>query len=164
MFHVHLPRLQQTAPAAASDDQPAQVRGGQEGILLVEDEPQLREVARETLRSHGYRVFEADSGRSALRLWQQHRDAVDLLLTDLVMPEGISGGDLARKLHEGNPELKVIFMSGYAGEVADGGLPLHEGINFLQKPFTSLRLAQLVRNRLDGVQPEFNGSDSLQRV
>jgi FixJ family two-component response regulator len=74
---------------------------------------------------------------------------IQLLLTDLVMPEGISGRDLAATLQADQPQLKVIYMSGYPGDVAGRGLTLREGGNFLQKPFSPIKLAELVRAVLD---------------
>jgi two-component system, cell cycle sensor histidine kinase and response regulator CckA len=74
---------------------------------------------------------------------------VDLLLTDIIMPEGVSGRELAERMRASQPGLKVIYMSGYTGEMAGRGLKLREGVNFLQKPFGSAKLAKTVRDCLD---------------
>src|SRR5690606_30178933 len=111
------------------------VRGGSEGILLVEDEETLRELVRSVLEQYGYRIFEASSGRNALAVWEEKKGQVDLLLTDMVMPGGITGQDLARQLHAERPNLKLIFSSGYSPEVIAKDLVLKRGIRFLQKPY-----------------------------
>jgi len=107
-------------------------------------------VTRQVLVSYGYQVLEAASGAAALKLWPQWQGAVDLLLTDIIMPDGVSGGQLSAQLQAEKPALKVLYMSGYPGEMAArGGLKLEEGLNFLQKPFTTSKLAQAVREGLD---------------
>jgi PAS domain S-box-containing protein len=148
-FHIHLPHLAGAQPIRAEEQVAVQVRGGNETILLVEDELALRVLAVRILERYGYRVIEARSGAAALEVWRQHRGAVDLLLTDLIMPEGVSGGKLAEQLQAKKPRLKVIYMSGYSCDVAERGLNLREGVNFLQKPFDSSKLAQTVRDCLD---------------
>ncbi|MCX6894584.1 MAG: PAS domain S-box protein [Verrucomicrobia bacterium] len=101
------------------------------------------------IQSEEYRVIEAASGLAALETWRQHGRQVDLLLTDIIMPEGVSGSELVVQLQAAKPGLKIIYMSGYPGEVAGRGLELDEGTNFLQKPFTPAKLAQIVRDCLD---------------
>jgi two-component system cell cycle sensor histidine kinase/response regulator CckA len=119
-------------------------RGGNETILVVEDEPVLRDLARLILKEQGYRVLEAASGVEALRVWQDERRGIDLLLTDMVMPEGMSGRELADKLKTDKPSLKVICVSGYNVEEVN-----QPGVVFLQKPYTRLSLARVVRDCLD---------------
>jgi two-component system cell cycle sensor histidine kinase/response regulator CckA len=148
-FHIHLPRLADTKPLQAGEAAAPPVRGGSETILLVEDETTLRNLATRTLKRYGYHVLQAASGPATLELWRQHHHAVDLLLTDIIMPEGMSGRQLAEQLHAEKPDLKIIYMSGYPGEVAGRGLELREGDSFLQKPFLPARLAQIVRDCLD---------------
>ena len=149
-FHIHLPCLAVAAPAGAKAPARPRPRGGSETILLVEDAEGLRKMAALCLTQYGYRVLPAASGAAALELWRQHPGAVDLLLTDIIMPDGVSGGQLAQQLQAEKPGLKVFYMSGYPGDVAGrGGLELHEGVNFLQKPFTGAKLAQTVRDCLD---------------
>ena len=124
-------------------------RGGNETILLVEDDIFLRASVRKSLSQLGYRVLEAIDGIEALEVWKQNRGGIHLLLTDLVMPGGMTGKDLGERLLKENPKLKVIYASGYSGEIAGKDFPLEEGVNFLAKPFQTQKLAQTVRNCLD---------------
>ena len=94
-------------------------------------------------------MLKAADGVEALEVWEQNRDEIDLLLTDMVMPGGITGKDLAGRLSQENPELKVIYASGYNADVAGKDFPLEEGVNFLTKPFEARKLAQTVRQKLD---------------
>ena len=94
-------------------------------------------------------MLEAANGGEALAVWQQHRDEIRLLLTDLVMPGEMTGKELAGQLLQQNPKLKVIYASGYSVEVAGKDYLLEEGVNFLAKPFQAHTLAQTVRHRLD---------------
>src|SRR5207253_10372362 len=113
---------------------PQVVRGGNETILLVEDEPVLREMVREILGQYEYRVIEASSGVEALRVWDEYDGQVDLLLTDMVMPEGMSGRDLALQLKKRKPQLKVIYSSGYSPDSNGRELGQHDTA-FLAKPY-----------------------------
>jgi PAS domain S-box-containing protein len=124
------------------------VRGGKETILLVEDEPVLRELVREVLSQYEYRVIEAASGVEALKAWDGHDGQIDLLLTDMVMPEGMTGSEVAAQLRKRKPELKVIFTSGYSAEVMGKDISQSD-IAFLSKPYLPSQLAQLVRQCLD---------------
>ena len=98
----------------------------------------------------GYRIFQANSGVEALGVWALHKDEVDLLLTDMVMPGGVSGRQLAERLQAESPGLKVIYTSGYSPGMAGKDIALLEGFNFLAKPYPPTRLAQVVRECLDG--------------
>jgi PAS domain S-box-containing protein len=138
------------ADVAASREPRPEPRGGSESILLVEDEEAVRRLTQRTLEQRGYSVRIANTGAEALRLWQDGQSGFDLVLTDMVMPGGVSGRELAERLCEQRPGLKVIYMSGYAGDVAGPGIQLREGWNFLQKPFGSSSLLECVRARLDG--------------
>jgi PAS domain S-box-containing protein len=125
------------------------LRGGTETILVVEDEPALRALARTILQRYGYQVLEAASDAEALEVWQAHRDAIALLITDFVLPEGRSGPELSRRLTAERPALKSIFSSGYDLDHESHGGILREGVNFLQKPFQVETLARTVRAALD---------------
>ncbi len=127
----------------------SELSGGTESILIVEDEPILREMARDILSGYGYRIFEASSGREALDTWQQKSDEIDLLLTDMVMPEGISGAELARQLVVNHPRLKIIFTSGYTANEVNTRLLVKMKARYLQKPYTQADLAKTVRECLD---------------
>ncbi len=144
-------------PVSAAPSQPVtgsaptdKVSGGNETILVVEDESALRELVEEILSLYGYDVVSACSGVDALRVWEKHREKIDLLLTDMVMPEGISGRELAERLQHQVPKLKVIYTSGYSPGMAGKDLALLEGFNFLPKPYPPTRLAEVVRECLDG--------------
>ena len=117
-------------------------------IFVVEDEPTLRALVRKVLERGGYEVIESSSGLAALELWGKTNPHIDLLLTDMVMPDGISGMQLADKLKAQNPGLKVIFTTGYSAELMGKDLQIKEGVNFLQKPYPPNKLLQTVRNGL----------------
>jgi len=123
-------------------------KGRNETILLVEDEVILRQWVSEILQGADYQVLEAANGVEALKVWDSHGGKVDLLVTDMVMPEGLTGGDLARQLKTRQPELKVIYTSGYSAEIMGNEKELPEG-PFLPKPYPAPQLAQLVRDCLD---------------
>ncbi len=154
-FKTYLPAIAAAEEVIlATPSTPAPVEGGQETILLVEDEPVVRELVREILQTYQYRVIEAGSGVEALRIWDEHNGQFDLLLTDIVMPEGLNGRELAEQLRRRKPRLKVIFSSGYSAE--SSGKELRDGdTSFLAKPYRPQELAQLVRRRLD-TQPAEN--------
>ncbi len=147
-FQIFLPVCNVAAATGTAEAPPP--RGGSETILLVEDEPAVRALTRRILQRHGYQVLEAASGVEALKVWPEHRSRVALLLTDLVMPEGLSGQELARRLQADQPALKVIFTSGYSADIAGKELALEEGQNFIQKPSTSQQLLAVIRHSLDG--------------
>jgi signal transduction histidine kinase/ActR/RegA family two-component response regulator len=150
-FTVYFPASEEavaekTEPVAA----PKPVTGGAETILVVEDELVLREMARDFLAIGGYRVLEAENGRQAIEVWKQHRGEIDLLLTDMKMPEGVSGMDLAEHMVQDHPELKIIFASGYSDDVVSQEFLTRTGSRFLAKPYTYTDLTRLVRECLDG--------------
>ena len=143
-------------PEAPVNQSSLPIRGGHEGILLVEDEPAVPLVAEAALASLGYRVFPAASGLEALQVWETHRQEFELLLTDMVMPNGITGRDLALRLRASAPQLPVFYMSGYNREMAGRNFALSEGSNYLPKPFDLTSLASMVRASLDrGASPPF---------
>jgi two-component system cell cycle sensor histidine kinase/response regulator CckA len=148
-FRVYLPRLARAADGMVVPSSLAAVRGGNETILLLEDDTAVRSSMHTVLSSLGYRVLEAATGAEALGVWRQHSAEIDLLLTDLVLPGGLTGRELAEQLLQHDPELKVIYSSGYSAEIVSKHIILEEGINFLSKPFETRKLAQTVRNRLD---------------
>jgi len=125
------------------------VPGGKEIILVVEDDPLVRNLTHATLSRYGYEVLEAGNGREALQIWDREAGRIDLLLTDMVMPGGLSGRQLAARLRETKPTLKVIYMSGYSFEMVRGDLPPSEANNYLAKPFDSVRLVRMIRACLD---------------
>jgi PAS domain S-box-containing protein len=153
---VYLPRV----PAVEDVDggtlpQPAEtpVRGGAETVLVVEDEEIVRSLVREMLGGLGYTVVEARDGGEALEVLSSAAGAVDLVITDLVMPR-LSGRELARRVAELRPGTAVLLVSGYAGDAASANGPLEPGTAFLEKPFTAPELAEKVRALLDSAQTQ----------
>jgi len=150
-FHVFIPELGAAPPAASPAARVAEAaRGGRETILLVEDDRSVREALAAFLRRLGYRVLECRHGLEALDVWQRQGEQVDLLYTDMLMPEGLSGLDLAERLRVGNPALRVVLSSGYSAELADGAGLEARRIAYLPKPCTPESLAHAVRACLDG--------------
>jgi CheY-like chemotaxis protein/two-component sensor histidine kinase len=121
-------------------------RGAGETVLLVEDEPILRELAQAILVDGGYKVLEAEQSEGALAVWEKHQDEIDLLLTDMVLPGGMTGRELALKLQKLKPALKVVYSTGYSPDDMEAeGTPF----NFLQKPYPPEMLMRTVRSSLD---------------
>jgi CheY-like chemotaxis protein len=150
-FKVLLPAIPTPARLARASQPGASIPGGTETILLVEDDQAVRLTTRRVLESKGYQVREANSAREALELWQSHAGEIALLLTDIIMPEQMTGRELAERLRGQRPELKAIFMSGYSAEVLGGNTDFIRRTNsgFLQKPFSSRVLLETVRRCLD---------------
>lgn len=149
-FRVFIPALQR-AELPAPEPPAENVRGGTETILLVEDEASVRHIAAKTLKRHGYRVLEAVNGQEALRHWENHRDEIDLLFSDVIMPEGMTGLELAERLKQTKSDLKVIVSSGYTPDLAgrDTDLLRRSQSHFLQKPYPARTLVETVRRCLD---------------
>ena len=148
-IYIYLPRLAQPIASLNEPEKKIEVRGGSETILLVEDEAPVRELMTTLLRQRGYRVYEAVSGAAALKTWAQHRNTIDLLLTDMVMPGGVSGRELADRLRTEKPGLKVIYCSGYSDDMLGKDSPLRNNPDFLEKPFEPRKFLQRVRDCLD---------------
>ena len=115
-----------------------------ETILVVDEEPMLRNLAHSILENYGYNVLEAATGSEALRVWDRHRGDINLLVTDIVMPEGTSGVELAQRLRATKPQLKVIFVSDYASSQLDRDCPAP-----VLKPYTDAALLKAVRDCLN---------------
>jgi CheY-like chemotaxis protein len=149
-FIVFFPASGESAKAARDIGPSAtQVRGGNETILMVEDEAAVLALGRMILQDCGYRVLEAASGVQAIEIFQAQTEPIHLLLTDMIMPEGLSGIELAQELRARKPALKVIFTSGYSADDLGDNFIGKVGAGFLQKPYTRTTLAQAVRERLD---------------
>ncbi len=143
-FELYLPAASENLPAP-TPIKPSETRGGTETILVVEDEEAVREFIVSILKRHGYCILEAETGAAALEVWEEHRSTIDLLLTDLVMPGGISGWQLTEKLKAEQPGLPVICMSGYNPDILLAGAI----DDFLGKPFHNRQLVEMVRRVLD---------------
>jgi signal transduction histidine kinase/FixJ family two-component response regulator len=152
-FRIYLPPSQSLPDHRPDTGTHVGIRGGNETILVVEDEPPVRWTVRNVLERYGYRVLEASAGVEALAIWHQHHQDIRLLLTDMVMPAGLTGQDLAEKFKHQKPDLKVVYISGYSVHTADRGPEFVDGLNFLQKPFDADALARAVRKCLDADQP-----------
>jgi len=148
---VFLPSMSRAAPPAEQPALNGAVPGGKETILVVEDEGPVRELVCNLLEGYGYTVVPAESGNKALQLWQQSGGRIDLVLTDLVMPDRMSGRELAERFWADRPALKVIFTSGYGEDVVGKDFVARRGLNFLQKPYQPDKLAATVRHCLDAV-------------
>lgn len=146
-FRIYLPGLSAEPEPVHEPGIQAVQRGASETILLVEDEPGLRNMVRQVLGAQGYRVIEACDGRDALRAYRELSKPIDILITDVVMPH-MNGQELARQLTVLQPDLKVVYISGYAEPVLARYGVGNEGVTFLQKPFTPGELRRTVRDAL----------------
>jgi two-component system, cell cycle sensor histidine kinase and response regulator CckA len=144
-FKIYLPRIEEAEEVNDREDVASVPQGTGEVILLVEDDPSLRELVRELLESGGYTVLGAANGSEALQIASGRERAVDLLLTDVIMP-GLSGRAVADRLRERWPHLRVLFMSGYSDEAISRQGILDPGFRYLQKPFNEVALAEAVRS------------------
>lgn len=143
-FRVYLPAEKSDAEPAAGQAEVREVVGGTETILLVEDEADLREIARVFLSRYGYRVLDASSTDAALSMARDFEGSIDLMLTDVIMP-GMSGRQLADKVARLRPSMKIVYMTGYTDDMVVHRRILEPGIAVLQKPFTRQQLGAKVR-------------------
>jgi signal transduction histidine kinase/CheY-like chemotaxis protein len=150
-FKVLLPESSQPAETGTDPSDEQAIRGGKETILVVEDEAPVRDLVCNLLARYGYQILQADSGLKALQIWKDSKDRIDLLLTDLVMPDRINGRELAERLLAERPKLKVIFTSGYSADVVGKDFALRSGLHYVQKPYHPQKLALTVRDCLDAV-------------
>ena len=147
-FRVYLPAVAEPEPSATQE--PARApRGGTETVLLVEDEAPVRELVCAILSAHGYTILQAESGVKALDIWREANGNIDLVLTDLIMPDRLNGRDLAAQLQSERPGLKVMFTSGYSADVVGKDFVLQRGLHYLQKPYDPQKLLLAVRDCLD---------------
>jgi PAS domain S-box-containing protein len=154
-FKIFLPTDDSIEPKIMAAQKKATPPGGNEKILVVEDDADVRMVTRDVLEESGYQVWDAPNGVEALKIWQSEASEVDLLLTDVVMPGGLNGRELADRLREKQPKLKVILMSGYSHERLGKIHPqsIHPQSHILHKPFSLENLTETVRNCLDSAHP-----------
>jgi len=162
-FNVFFPASSHTVKSVTEDAAPnTPVTGGTETLLVVEDEPVLREMAQMILEECGYRVLFASNGNEALEVWEKNHDSIDLLFTDMVMPAGVSGMELANKLIAQRRQLRVVFASGYTvDDISTDFLTRNNNARFLQKPYTRVNLARAVREALDGAAGQRTSSPLL---
>jgi PAS domain S-box-containing protein len=148
-FKIYLPRSEERVDESGPGQIGVEAQQGTETILLVEDEEAVRALVRNVFREKGYRVLEASRGREALELSELYSGQIDLLVTDVVMPQ-MSGRELARRLVHSRPQIKVLYISGYADDAVWYESGLDSGGAFLQKPFSPEALARKVREVLAG--------------
>ncbi|HEV7684382.1 MAG TPA: response regulator [Pyrinomonadaceae bacterium] len=147
-FKVYLPRVDEGAEEYKRSAESEETFQGAETILVAEDEEMVRKLAVQVLEMHGYRVLEAANGGAALLICERHKEPIQLLITDVIMPE-MSGRELAERLAQLRPEMKVLYMSGYTDNAIVHQGVLDDGANFIQKPFPTEALARKVRDVLD---------------
>jgi len=148
-FQIFLPASDAKSGALQMVPGEQKVIGGTETILVVEDEAPLLKLMHHILESHGYKVLGSGTGREALQVWEQHRKRIDLLLTDLILPDGMAGTELAKILQAAKPGLKVLYTSGYNAERMAKEFPVGTAVNLVQKPFHARKLAEMVYETLN---------------
>ena len=147
IFKVYLPITEQLPADIIVDKKPSRDLRGSETILVVEDDNQVRDLAHDILAGHGYKVLQAQNGKDALKVCASYDGPIDLLLTDVVMPE-LNGKELYSIVRKKNPNMKVIYMSGYTENIVSHHGVLDEGLKFIQKPFAVYNLTAKVREAL----------------
>lgn len=148
-FHIFLPRYESAGDTEIIVKPKERTPGGTESILLVEDEPALRKLARSILTRVGYKVYEAGTAAAALEIWRHYQADIALLFTDMVMPGKMSGLELAQQMLQDKPGLKVMYTSGYTDEMLKEGSELRNSPNFLEKPYGTDVLLRKIRKTLD---------------
>jgi signal transduction histidine kinase len=146
-FKIFLPALKNETLPAPNVSTPETVNGGEETILVVEDEIRLLEIVRKVLESYHYRILTAPSVVEALRVWEEHSERIDLLLTDMIMPGRVTGADLAVMLKKQKPSLQVIITSGYSSDLAGRDMGQCK-THFLAKPYQPQDAAKMIRDAL----------------
>jgi CheY-like chemotaxis protein len=151
-FRIYLPRAEEVPKRAVEPEGLGEEARGEETVLVVEDERKVRNLARDILAEQGYRVIAAEDVEDAQRLARDFGAAIDLLLTDVVMPR-MNGRELYARIARERPDIRVLYMSGYAEDaIGDRGV-LDSGIHFVRKPFSPRSLTRKVREALDAPEP-----------
>jgi len=151
-FHVYLPCVAEAELPATDVVRQVVLPRGHECVLVVEDEQAVREMVRDVLVRQGFDVLDAASGHAALEVWAQHAERIDLVLTDITMPGGMSGLELVKRLRQQRPDLRALFTSGCRSDASADAAALDEGVNFLAKPYRPAVLLRLVREQLDAAR------------
>jgi len=142
-FHVYLPEIESKSPCDSLPGE-AEPAGGTETILLAEDEQTVRALVRSVLEKYGYTVLVADNGADAVERFREHRDGIDLLILDVIMPK-MNGKDVFNLIRSEAPQMKALFMSGYTGDILSNKGILEEGLSFISKPVPPKSLLRKVR-------------------
>jgi CheY-like chemotaxis protein len=148
-FTVHLPAVNEPVVSVSPPAPPATARGGGETILVAEDEATLRRIAERLLTGLGYSVLTAEDGVQAVEMLERHRDRIDLLLLDIVMP-GKGGREVYAAVRDSGSDIPVVFMTGYSADVAPHDLGAETGCRVLYKPYDLDGLAAAVKDVLEG--------------
>ena len=149
IFHILLPRADESQCRTPSTAEAEATEEESETILLVEDEPSFRLLVTQMLEKAGYQVIESSTAAATLKIWPQLSEQVSLLLTDVVLRSGVNGNQLVEKIKAQQPDLKVVYMSGFPLDVLESqGLVLREGVNYLPKPFTPAQLTSVLQANL----------------
>jgi len=151
-FRLYFPAVEAEAASRTARDKAETAPAGSETILLVEDEENVRRIARLALETYGYTVLAAENGREAMSITERFGRVIDLVVTDIVMPE-MSGPQLVAKIRARHPRLQILFISGYANDLADHEAVLRASTAYLLKPFSPRQLAAKVRGILDAASP-----------
>jgi nitrogen-specific signal transduction histidine kinase/CheY-like chemotaxis protein len=149
-FQIFLPASSARSDMLARTSAEQRVIGGTETLLVVEDEGPLLKLIHHILGSYGYEVLGCSTGKAALEIWEEHRRKIDLLLTDMILPDGMAGPELAEILKTSKPGLKVVYTSGYNTEKLAREFTLDRTSHFIQKPFHARKLAETVYDCLKG--------------
>jgi len=147
-FRIYLPATEGGTRKQQATIGAEMVAGGSETILIAEDEPDLRDLARIFLEGYGYKVLEAESAAQAIQTADSFEGSIDLLLTDVIMP-GMSGRQLAESVMSRRPQTRIVYMTGYTDDMVVQHKVLEPGVKLLQKPFGKVELALKVRSTLD---------------
>jgi len=147
-FKIYLPRVDAVETEAASEASLAGALDGSETVLVAEDEEAVRQIIEKALDAHGYRVLSARDGAEALERASAYAGQIDLLVTDVVMPD-MNGRELSRRLVENRPNLRTLYLSGYTDDAILHRGVLQQGVAFLQKPFSLRMLARKVREVIE---------------
>ncbi|NWJ44439.1 MAG: PAS domain S-box protein [Chloroflexi bacterium] len=148
-FNIYVPIDSELLTNEQQKEYNSLVKGGSETILLVEDEVIVLSMVKSILIKLGYKILEAQNATSAMKLWEEHKKEIDLILTDIIMPGGISGIDLVEKIREKDNDVNVIFTSGYSIEMVNNTTNFDNKTQFLPKPYTFKSLAKILRVALD---------------
>jgi CheY-like chemotaxis protein len=158
-FQVLIPAIPQVKPAQqAQSPKSGRPKRGGETILVVEDDPDLKDLVSQILEASGYKVLSAGSGAEALEVFAKSRDDIRLLLTDMMLPDGLNGRTLAARMMSENPRLRVIFTSGYSAGMPGTELADVDARQFLAKPYRPSTLLELVGRRLNEPLAETTGA------
>jgi two-component system cell cycle sensor histidine kinase/response regulator CckA len=147
-FKIYFPLLSATSQRRTFVTETVDGLNGNETVLLVEDEKMVRELAERILTEFGYKVLVAENGEVAKQIFEQQKEKIQIVVTDIIMP-GISGRDLAAHIKKENPDIKLLYISGYSDEAILHHNKIDNGSEFLQKPFTAQKFVRRVRQILD---------------